>query len=86
MNKEYMELGDRDEQKEKMKEMSIIARRILGMRTCKTCNDTGYESWDSINNQFLPCPNCVMKAAQQAVLEKQADKDNEEKTKRIIIN
>ena len=86
MNKEYMKLGSREEQAEKMKEMSVISRRILGMKTCKTCNDTGYKNWDTINNQYLACPDCVMKAAQQAVLEKKADKEDEEKTKRIIVN
>lgn len=82
----YLELGDREDQKIKMLEMARLSRNILGILTCKNCNDTGYEGWDTINNQFLPCQKCVIAAAEQAVGEKIVDKENEEKTRRIIVN
>lgn len=79
-----LELGSREEQKAKMKEMADIAQRINGY-VCTKCHGTGTDGWNAEMGQYFPC-QCVYKAAEQAVAEKRFDKENEEKTKRIITN
>ena len=66
-------LGTREEQKAKMKEMHEIAMRILGKDECDDCFNRGYANWDMDIGQYVPCPSCILKAAQKARTEKKKE-------------
>lgn len=65
MNKEYFNLGTREEQKQKLKEMNTLAKNFLSLKECKECSDRGYTAWDTELNQYIPCTGCVLKAAEE---------------------
>lgn len=66
-------LGTRDEQREKMREMSMLAEKENGC-ACKKCNGTGYRGWHLELQQYLPC-NCINKAAQAIIRRKKVASD-----------
>lgn len=65
-------LGNREDQKIKFKEMIEIAERVNGV-ICTKCYRRGYESWNAEMGQFIPCI-CVVKAARKIELEKRKKK------------
>ena len=63
-----MDLGTREEQQAKMKEMAELAEIITG-KECNKCFGRGYEGWSEEFKQYIPCI-CVVKAGNQARMAK----------------
>ena len=61
-------LGTREEQKQQMKMMAILAE-ATNKRPCKKCSSRGFEGWDEMKGQYIPCI-CVIKASVKIKMEK----------------
>ena len=64
-------LGTREQQAEKMKEMHDLSSNIVygAIIECKKCFGRGYSHWNDKLGQYIPC-SCVVKAANKVKLDK----------------